>query len=160
MVSVHTAVGWSESTMNDDDDVTEKLLDALVYAPLGLALEAKDLLPKLAERGRGQVALTRLAGTVAARRGQSEAVKLVDELRTGVEAFFTANSDEETPDTAESEPGPDTELPIEGYATLTAVEVIPLLSDLDDEQLDIIEAFEKANRNRSTVLNRIRQRRS
>ena len=138
MVSVHTAVGWSESTMNDDD-VTEKLLDALVYAPLGLALEAKDLLPKLAERGRSQ---------------------LVDELRTGVEAFFTANSDEETPDTAESEPGPDTELPIEGYATLTAVEVIPLLSDLDDEQLDIIEAFEKANRNRSTVLNRIRQRRS
>ena len=69
MVSVHTAVGWSESTMNDDDDVTEKLLDALVYAPLGLALEAKDLLPKLAERGRGQVALTRLAGTVAAREG-------------------------------------------------------------------------------------------
>ena len=63
-------------------------------------------------------------------------------------------------DTAESEPGPDTELPIEGYATLTAVEVIPLLSDLDDEQLDTIEAFEKANRNRSTVLNRIRQRRS
>ena len=169
MVSVHTAVGWSESTMNDDDDVTEKLLDALVYAPLGLALEAKDLLPKLAERGRGQVALTRLAGTVAARRGQSEAVKLVDELRTGVEAFFTANSDKEAPDTAESEPGPDTaesepgpdtELPIEGYATLTAVEVIPLLSDLDDEQLDTIEAFEKANRNRSTVLNRIRQRRS
>ena len=49
MVSVHTAVGWSESTMNDDDDVTEKLLDALVYAPLGLALEAKDLLPKLAK---------------------------------------------------------------------------------------------------------------
>ena len=96
----------------------------------------------------------------AARRGQSEAVKLVDELRTGVEAFFTANSDEATPDTAESEPRTDTKLPIEGYATLTAVEVIPLLSDLDDEQLDTIEAFEKANRNRSTVLNRIRQRRS
>ena len=29
-----------------------------------------------------------------------------------------------------------------------------------DKQLDTIEAFEKANRNRSTVLNRIRQRRS
>ena len=158
MVSVHTAAGWPESTMTDDD-VTEKLLDALVYAPLGLALEAKDLLPKLAERGRGQVALTRLAGTVAARRGQSEAIKLVDELRTGIEAFFTANSDEEPPNTTESESDTDTELPIEAYATLTAVEVIPLLSDLDEKQLDTIEAFEKANRNRSTVLNRIRQRR-
>jgi hypothetical protein len=160
MVSAHTAVGWFEPTMTDDDDVTEKLLDALVYAPLGLALEAKDLLPKLAERGRGQVALTRLAGTVAARRGQSEAVKLVDDLRTGVEAFFAMSATEETPDTAESESAPDADLPIESYATLTAVEVIPLLSDLDDEQLDTIEAFEKANRNRSTVLNRIRQRRS
>ena len=89
MVNVHTVAGWFESTMTNDDDVNEKLLDALVYAPLGLALEAKDLLPKLAERGRGQVALTRLAGTIAARQGQSEAAKLVDELRTGVEAFFT-----------------------------------------------------------------------
>lgn len=160
MVNVHTVAGWFESTMTNDDDVNEKLLDALVYAPLGLALEAKDLLPKLAERGRGQVALTRLAGTIAARQGQSEAAKLVDELRTGVEAFFTTNSVDETPGNAESDPGIETELPIEEYVTLTAVEVIPLLSELDDEQLDTIEAFEKANRNRSTVLNRIRQRRS
>jgi hypothetical protein len=138
--------------MSGDDDVTEKLLDALVYAPLGLALEAKDLLPKLAERGRGQVALTRLAGTVAARRGQSEAVKLVDDLRSGVESLLTPSSS----DDADTE----SELPISAYATLTAVEVIPLLAELDDDQLDTIEAFEKANRNRSTVLNRIRQRRS
>ena len=142
--------------MSGDDDVTEKLLDALVYAPLGLALEAKDLLPKLAERGRGQVALTRLAGTVAARRGQSEAVKLVDDLRSGVESLFTPSSS----DDADTESGAETELPIAAYATLTAVEVIPLLAELDDDQLDTIEAFEKANRNRSTVLNRIRQRRS
>ncbi|MEL0000280.1 MAG: hypothetical protein VW623_09255 [Acidimicrobiaceae bacterium] len=138
--------------MSGDDDVTEKLLDALVYAPLGLALEAKDLLPKLAERGRGQVALTRLAGTVAARRGQSEAVKLVDDLRSGVVSLLTPSSS----DDADTE----SELPISAYATLTAVEVIPLLAELDDDQLDTIEAFEKANRNRSTVLNRIRQRRS
>ena len=142
--------------MSGDDDVTEKLLDALVYAPLGLALEAKDLLPKLAERGRGQVALTRLAGTVAARRGQSEAVKLVDDLRSGVESLLTPSSS----DDADTESGAETELPIAAYATLTAVEVIPLLAELDDDQLDTIEAFEKANRNRSTVLNRIRQRRS
>ena len=77
MVNVHTVAGWFESTMTNDDDVNEKLLDALVYAPLGLALEAKDLLPKLAERGRGQVALTRLAGTVAARRGHGARAALV-----------------------------------------------------------------------------------
>jgi hypothetical protein len=97
-----------------------------------------------------------LAGTVAARRGQSEAVKLVDDLRSGVESLLTPSSS----DDADTESGAETELPIAAYATLTAVEVIPLLAELDDDQLDTIEAFEKANRNRSTVLNRIRQRRS
>ena len=138
-----------------DDDFAERLLDFFVYVPLGLALEAKDLVPKLAERGRGQVALTRLAGTVAARRGQNEAAKMVDDLRSGVESFFAAGS------AAQERPEPeDPGLPIPEYADLTAVEVIPLLADLDDAQLDEIEAFERANRNRSTVLNRIRQRRS
>ncbi len=58
-------------THSDDDELAERLLDLLVYAPLGLALEAKEMIPKLAERGRGQVALTRLAGTVAAQRIQA-----------------------------------------------------------------------------------------
>lgn len=142
-------------TDTNDDDFAERLLDLLVYVPLGLALEAKDLVPKLAERGRGQVALTRLAGTVAARRGQSEAAKVVDDLRSNVESFFAAGS------AAQERPEPeDPGLPIPEYADLTAVEVIPMLADLDDAQLDEIEAFERANRNRSTVLNRIRQRRS
>lgn len=142
-------------TDTNDDDFAERLLDLLVYVPLGLALEAKDLVPKLAERGRGQVALTRLAGTVAARRGQTEAAKVVDDLRSNVESFFAAGS------AAQERPEPeDPGLPIPEYADLTAVEVIPMLADLDDSQLDAIEAFERANRNRSTVLNRIRQRRS
>ncbi len=54
--------------MSDDEKNLEKLLDVLVYAPLGLALEAKELIPQLAERGRGQVALMRLAQKVAAQR--------------------------------------------------------------------------------------------
>lgn len=34
-----------------DDELAERLLDVFVYAPLGLALEAKEMIPKLAERG-------------------------------------------------------------------------------------------------------------
>lgn len=148
-----------------DDDLTERLLDLVVYAPLGLALEAKDLLPKLAERGRGQVVLTRLAGTVAARQGQNEAGRLVDELRSSIERFLgldddTDDEDEDQPAGSTDDPDADADLPIDGYAGLTAVEVLPLLAGLDDAQLDQIEAFERANRARSTVLNRIRQRRS
>ena len=54
----------------------------------------------------------------------------------------------------------DDDLPIPSYATLTAVEIIPLLGDLDDAGLDAIEAFERATRNRVTILNRITQKRA
>lgn len=140
----------------DEDDVTERLLDVLVYAPLGLALEAKDLLPKLAERGRGQVALTRLAGTIAARQGQNEAERLVDDIRSSVASFLGLD---DSADSVGDDTAADDELPIAGYATMTAVEVIPRLAELDDAALDTIEAFERANRSRTTVLNRIAQRR-
>ena len=142
----------------DEDDLSERLLDLLVYAPLGLALEAKDLLPKLAERGRGQVALTRLAGTVAARQGQHEAEKLVDDIRSSIGAFLGLDATDEQ--AADAPPDPDDEaLPIPGYGAMTAVEIIPHLAGLDAAQLDEIEAFERANRSRVTVLNRIAQRR-
>jgi hypothetical protein len=140
----------------DEEDLADRLLDLLVYAPLGLALEAKDLLPKLAERGRGQIALTRLAGTVAARQGQQEAEKLVDDIRESITTFLGMD----TPDAEPTADAGDTVLPIRGYATMTAVEIIPLLGDLDAAQLDAVEAFERSNRNRVTILNRIAQRRT
>ena len=139
-----------------DDDLGDRLLDLVLYAPLGLALEAKDLLPKLAERGRGQVALARLAGTVAARQSQNGAEKLIGDLRESVEGFLGVPTRDQTA-TVDDDPAAD--LPIDGYATMTAVEIIPLLADLDDAALDQIEAFERANRSRTTVLNRIAQKR-
>ncbi len=141
-----------------DDELAERLLDVFVYAPLGLALEAKEMIPKLAERGRGQVALTRLAGTVAAQRGQAEASKLIDEISDALATFLGGDSAPATPAEPKNTGGGD--LPILGYAELTAVEIVRLIAELDDEELDIIEAFERAHRNRSTVLNRIRQRRN
>lgn len=140
-----------------DDDLAEQLLDLFVYAPLGLALEAKEMIPKLAERGRGQVALTRLAGTVAAQRGQAEASKLIDEISGAVASFLGADTPVPTADPAAVADADG--LPIDGYTNLTAVEIVRLLAELDDADLDAIEAFESSHRNRSTVLNRIRQRR-
>ena len=68
-------------TSRHDKSLVDHALDAFVYAPLGFLLEARDLLPKMAERGRGQVALTRLAGRVAAERGRAEADKIVGSAR-------------------------------------------------------------------------------
>lgn len=66
--------------MEQDRPLIEQALDLLVYAPVGLALEARELMPRLVERGRGQVVLTRLAGRVAAKRGRAEIERVFDWL--------------------------------------------------------------------------------
>ena len=63
----------------------DQALDLLVYAPLGLALSARDLIPKLAERGReqwtNQVGVARLIGQFAVRQGTVEAEKALARAR-------------------------------------------------------------------------------
>ncbi|HTJ76469.1 MAG TPA: hypothetical protein VL337_14020 [Acidimicrobiales bacterium] len=77
------------------DDPAEQLLDVLVYAPLGLLLEARDLLPKLADKGRqrlgGQVTVARMVGELAVRQGQRRAEKVLERLRQQNSAGAGAN---------------------------------------------------------------------
>jgi pyruvate/2-oxoglutarate dehydrogenase complex dihydrolipoamide acyltransferase (E2) component len=65
------------ANVNEPRTPVDAALDLFVYAPLGLALEARELVPKLAERGRGQVALVRLFGRFALQRGQAEADRVL-----------------------------------------------------------------------------------
>jgi len=59
----------------------DRAVELLVYAPLGLAVAARDELPQLIARGRkeaeGQVGMARVVGRFAVDRGQKEAVKLL-----------------------------------------------------------------------------------
>lgn len=143
--------------MTDDDRRSEQLLDLLVYMPIGLALEAKELLPKLADRGRGQVALTRLAGKVASAKGQSEARKVFDQVTDVVETLLTTDDPAE-PAAPTSPTVVDTsDLPIAGYDELTAAKVLPKLKKLSAGDLATVLAYEQSHRSRATVINRIRQ---
>lgn len=65
----------------DPRKVAEAALDVFVYAPMGLALEAKELIPKLAERGRNQVVLARLGARFAKQRVEAEVDKLLERLQ-------------------------------------------------------------------------------
>jgi len=71
--------------MGTRQDPAEQLLDVFVYAPLGLAMEAAELLPKLADKGRrrvgGKVTVARMVGELAVRQGQRRAEKLVERFR-------------------------------------------------------------------------------
>jgi len=130
--------------VSDDRSVVEQALDYLVYAPLGLALEARDLLPKLADRGRGQVVLARLAGRFAAQRGQHEIRRVVS----------ASGSDERSePET----PAPPIPVPFDGYDELKAKNILPRLDSMTERELDRALAYELHHRSRSTIINRLRQ---
>lgn len=145
--------------MSDEDRLAEQVLDVFVYAPIGLALEARELIPKLADRGRGQVALTRLAGKVAGQRSQGEARKVLDQIIEVVGTVLSGEAgdppitDEEVLDLTVDV----AHLPIDDYDELTAPQLLPFLSPLTGDQLDTVLRYEQSHRSRATVINRIRQ---
>ncbi len=66
----------------------EAAMDLLVYAPLGLALEARTLMPTLIERGRNQVTMARMVGRFAVRQGQVEANRRLGPMQEQVESVL------------------------------------------------------------------------
>jgi hypothetical protein len=75
----------------------ERALDLFVYAPLGLALSARDLLPDLVEKGRkqltGQVNSARFVGQFAVKQGSKQANKAFERARATAEATLTDRLD-------------------------------------------------------------------
>lgn len=161
--------------MSTRDDPGEQLLDLLVYAPLGLLLEARDLVPKLADKGRqrmgGQVTVARMIGEMAVRQGQRRAETVLRRLRDqqaggdGRDAkpgtAHPSNGHRPAPDPpapAAAGAAPDAAgLAIPGYDTLSASQVVPRLEGLTGDELDAVRAYELATRARKTVLTRIDQ---
>ena len=169
--------------MSKRQDPAEQLLDLLVYAPLGLLMEARDLVPKLADKGRqrmgGQVTVARMIGEMAVRQGQRRAEKVLQRLRDQQNGSSTSTPGAGTssrpahghgpPPTAA--PGQDTPSPvtstgaaptaaalaIPGYDTLSASQVLPRLEGLSADELEAIRIYEEATRARKTVLSRIDQ---
>jgi hypothetical protein len=146
----------------------DQLVDLLVYAPIGLALEARELLPRLVERGKGQVVLAQLLGRVAAERGRAEMSEKITRIVPGTEATASPPSppgdvrplrstEEIGPDEVATDPerssGIDAVVP--GYDALPAAEIVRELGDLDPSQLEVVRLHEQANRRRVTVLNKI-----
>ena len=164
--------------MSDDKTPVDTALDLLVYAPIGLVFEARNLVPRLAERGRQQVTMARMVGEFAVRQGSAEAGKRLSGLfgRGGQQGpsgdggaaagSGPASSDgqpagEPPPEAAEpvadrSAPD-DAALAIPDYDSLSASQVVPHLAGLSAEELEAVRAYEAETRGRKTILNRIAQ---
>ena len=147
-------------------------LDLFVYAPLGLALTAKEELPKLVEKGRErtttQLTIAKMIGQFAVTQGQKE---LTDRL-TAIANRGTPPSPTAPPPPAVVPPAPappassnghngtaptppvDT-LAIPGYDSLSAPQVVQRLAGLSIDELSAVAAYEEATRGRRTIMSKV-----
>ena len=166
---------------SDKKSPVEQAADVFLYAPLGLALEVRRLLPQLVERGRQEVTMARMVGRFAVQKGQSDATKVLGRAGDQANAVLTdlgllnrevgsaapAPSDQPIPSPSEvvsdappvvSRPAASASgLAIADYDSLAASQVIPRLPGLSREELEAVRGYEAGNRGRKTVLNRIAQ---
>jgi hypothetical protein len=76
--------------VTDEKHPADRVVELFLFAPVGLALSAKELLPQLVERGRQQlstqVTVARMLGQLAVKQGQVEAEKAFDRAREQAQA--------------------------------------------------------------------------
>ena len=150
--------------MTEKKTPLDQALDLFVYAPLGLALTARDELPKLIERGRtqaqAQATMARMIGQFAVAQGQRELEKRFRPAPPPSTSRFAAKSgpsQAKRPPQNGSRPLSSDHLAIPGYDSLAASQVVPRLAGLSAAELEAVRAYEAATRNRRTVLTRIQQ---
>src|SRR3954452_18061085 len=169
--------------VSDHKSPVDAALDLLVYAPLGFALDARTLLPKLIDRGRSQIDVARWMGEHAVAKGQKGASKRFTQvqelaLTALAELGLLPTNGEPAPPEAEppvasapadaprpaAAPAPATasdaasaDLAIPDFDSLAASQVIPRLEGLSPEELEAARAYEAGRRGRKTILNKIAQ---
>jgi len=163
--------------MAEDRDPLRQLIDVAVYAPIGLLTLAQRELPQLVAAGKtrvdNQITIAKFVGKMAIRQGKKQFDKRLGDANTTVEPDVLASplADEPNHDgDAESLPAAIIEavahspvlveadaLPIEGYDSLAASQVVLRLGSLTPAELDAIEHYESNHRARRTILGKITQ---
>ncbi len=160
--------------MNDNDTPLEKAVDLLVYAPIGLAMFAKDTVPTFLKmfvaRGQTEVSQRRKTaesqasqyktiGQMAVKYGGPEVKRqagaAAETVRKRAEETLTAVAAATTPPAAATPTLG--ELPIPGYDLLSASQVIDRLAGLTRPDLVAVKSYEAAHRARTTILGKIAQ---
>jgi len=138
---------------------TDALLDILVYAPIGLLLDAQTVAPDLARRGRQHSAAARQIGEMAVKRG----MRRLDELLAQVNDEESDHEVQQAADTTPVEPTkksvaanpPAAGLAIPDYDLLAASHVVKRLDALDESELEAVRLYEAGTRDRRTILHKI-----
>jgi len=166
--------------VSDHKSPVDQALDLLVYAPLGFALDARTLLPKLVARGRSQVDVARWMGEHAVAKGQKGASRRLTMVQEQAMSALTdlgllpnGSPAPAAPPAPVTRPAPErprkaarpaptttaagADLAIPDFDSLAASQVIPRLEGLAPEELEAVRAYEAGRRGRKTILNKIAQ---
>jgi hypothetical protein len=164
------------SRLLGDREPLEVARELFVYAPIGIASRLGKDLPDLIAEGRNKYSVAKVMGTFAAQQGRRQ---FEERVRSATQHLWSEPSS--TPNTAEAtdstppvddqpitvEPDVETptpssqtgavadDLPIARYDTLSASQVLSHLTSLTPVQRAAVAEFERNNRNRRTILNRI-----
>ena len=161
--------------MPEEKTPLEQALDLFVFAPLGLALTARDQLPDLVEKGRtvveSQITMARFVGQFAVKQGKVELEKRLKPYTAPRDPAPRAATVTDLPAT-DAPPAPPpapavtptngtgpkaVDLAIHGYDSLSASQVVQRLAGLAAGELEDVQHYESANRGRKTVLSKISQ---
>jgi hypothetical protein len=169
----------------DRNDNLESALDLCVYAPIGMALYARDTVPGFmrAFAARGRAEMSRKTSRVGDQANQAKSVGQmainygVPEVRRRAATLWTiveqvvvtrtsGTPSRPTPPGGTSAPaapidepaaGPRPKLAIPDYDELSASQVVDRLDGLGADELAQVRAYEVQNRGRRTILGKIDQ---
>ncbi len=145
-------------------DPVDRVVDLIVAVPVSIAAALREIVPvdtRRLERAVGRN--LQLIGRYAARGGRTPAMpepstapeQRVDPVERPEPDIDPVPSDR--PGDAESIDDASSDLPIAGYDQLSARQIVDRLDALTPAELAHVEAYERSNRRRQTVLGRIGQ---
>ena len=158
-----------------DERSLGRVLDLVVYAPVGVLVELRERLPGRVRQRRqafeNRVQLARFIGQIAVQQGQKELAKRLHPapapgiVTTAEPALIATNPiatmsmvlPVEVPVEAVSLPIEAVNLPIPEYESLAAIHVVERLGSLRPDELEAVRSFEQGHRARRTVLAKVTQ---
>ena len=167
--------------MADEKSPIERLIEAALFAPLGIAAMVREELPKLVERGHQEANMAKTMGQFAVTMGRGELEKRLKQIADrpaqsqGAQAKASTPAPAPAPAAATPAPAPAPATPvaetngspvtvheaqslaIPGYDSLSASQVVERLAGLNADELEAIGSYESAGRGRRTILNRVAQ---
>jgi len=142
--------------MTEQRPLIEKVLDVVVYAPVGLVAQARSDLPKLVADGRARlenrVKVAHWIGEMAVTTGRREIEK---RLAAQQHSASPAAAQGASPTPAQPVAAPQRRAPFDGYDELAAAQIVQLLPRLPHADLHLIRDYEFAGRGRRTIIQRI-----